>query len=110
MTEKFWGRAAKTIVFHQGANPISEGAHPDQFLATALSESDRIAEGVISQMTSGLRHARIPADRGAEFGRRLDAIAAEFVSGPRGGDTVFGFFYAVYPTDLPVLPAPKSLS
>ena len=110
MTERFWGRTARTIVFGQPAGPMTEGAHPDHFLATALAESDRIAEGDISQMTSGLRHARIPADRAADFARRLDALAVEFVDGPRGGDTVFGFVYAVYPTDLPVLPAPTSRS
>ena len=31
-------------------------------------------------------------------------LAVEFAKAPRGGERVYGFLGAVYPTDLPTLP------
>jgi DNA-binding transcriptional ArsR family regulator len=100
--ERFYGRAARTFVYTGAA-----GEH--DFLAQVAAERDheRIAEMIASDVEipygewggSTLRHARIPRDRIAEYVRRLDDLALEFIDEPRGGDVEFGLFYAVYPTN-----------
>jgi hypothetical protein len=55
-------------------------------------------------MKSTIRHARIPEDRAHEFFARVNELAEEFSALPRGGETVWGFVAAVYPTEHPILP------
>lgn len=50
-----------------------------------------------------LRHARIPHDRANEFAAEMLRIGEKFAGMERGGDTVYGFFVGVYPTDRPSL-------
>ena len=49
--------------------------------------------------TSTYRHARIPEDRAHEFADRLQALALEFAEEPRSGDTEFGLYIALFPTN-----------
>lgn len=112
MTEKFWGRTARTIVFDSDGDDTTCG---NRFLAEAVAETNRMASSTAVDPSapcydggsSGLRHARIPAELARQFSERLDALALEFAAAPRSGDVVFGFVYAVYPTDLPALPTPS---
>jgi DNA-binding transcriptional ArsR family regulator len=100
--ERFYGRVARTFVYTGAA-----GEH--DFLAQVAAERDhdRIAEMVASGTEipygewggSTLRHARIPHERVAEYVRRLDELALEFIDEPRGGDVEFGLYYTVYPTN-----------
>lgn len=111
-TERFWGRTGRTIMFGPMAptpadGPVA-GTNPPShsFIREALEESERVQrpDGDEGPGFTTLRHARITADRVREFTARLEALALEFASAERGGDTMYGLLVAVYPTDLPVLP------
>ncbi len=93
--ERFYGRTARSYVF-----PPTPGEVP--FLQLFVSEVDleRLSErhddhgaGLVT-----LRHARIPAERAAEYRDRLLALALEFVDEPREGDVEYGMYLALYPT------------
>jgi DNA-binding transcriptional ArsR family regulator len=91
--ERFYGRAATTFVL-----PLVPGEMP--FLRDVLAEID--LDGVAAEGAPGgvtYRRARIPAERAAEFGERLLRLALEFVDEPRSGDTEYGMFLALFPTN-----------
>ncbi|MFT3853097.1 MAG: winged helix-turn-helix domain-containing protein [Ilumatobacteraceae bacterium] len=96
LTERFWGRTARTIMIER----TDIGAQRDDhgFLAEAMS-TFRIGDPSLTT----LRYARIPEDRVAEYAARLDALAMEFIDERRGGDTVYGLLLALAPTDQPAL-------
>jgi hypothetical protein len=73
-------------------------------LAVAAAESIPAYEA--DQMRATLRHARIPAERAAEFWERVDELLRQFAQLPRSGDIVYGFVAGLYPTDFPTLPGP----
>jgi len=95
--ERFYGRTGRTIVI--GDTPLPSGAKPANFLSIAAGEVE-----IDTKIFASLRHARIPEAVAKEFFAKIAALAEEFTRIPRGGDTVFGFVGAVYPTDLPTLP------
>lgn len=99
--ERFYGRVARTIVIGDGGIP--DGARMGSFLTEAHNE---VVETVDDKMQSTIRHARIPKNRLEEFWERVAALADEFITLPRDGDTVYGFVAAVYPTGRPTLPTP----
>ena len=43
-------------------------------------------------------------EQAAEFWEEVMELAVRFAKAPRGGNRVYGFVGAIYPTDLPVLP------
>lgn len=97
--ERFYGRTARTITMP----PPPEGELP--FLSTANEEADfeRMASGdAICGFT--LRHARIPAERVAEYADRLMSLALEFHAEPRDGDVEYALLCGVFPTRRPVAP------
>lgn len=97
MTEKYYGRVGRTIIFSP-----EQGDRPRMFmLEEALQEAVHDPGNPLPLTT--IRRVRIPVERAVEFSERVIALAENFVDLPRGGDTVFGFVAAVYPTDLPVL-------
>ena len=98
MTEKFYGRAAHTVVYHG----IPETGDKMFMLQEALAEAV-IEEGSALPATT-LRHVRMSEEQAEEFWERVLDLAVEFAKAPRGGERVFGFLGAVYPTDLPTLP------
>jgi DNA-binding transcriptional ArsR family regulator len=100
--ERFYGRTATTYVL-----PDHPGEIP--FLRDLIAEADldRIATREVP-CGSTYRHARIPAERAAEFTARLHALALEFVAEPRGGDVEYGFYLALFPTNRQIGPRPTA--
>jgi hypothetical protein len=74
--------------------------------ALSVAAAESVPAHEADQLRSTLRHARIPAQRAAEFWQRVDALLREFAQLPRSGDTVYGFAAGLYPTDYPTLPDP----
>jgi DNA-binding transcriptional ArsR family regulator len=98
MTEKFYGRVAHTVVFHG----VPEAGNKLFMLQEALNEAV-VEEGAAMPATT-LRHVRMTEEQAAEFWEEVMELAVRFAKSQRGGDRVYGFVGAVYPTDLPVLP------
>lgn len=95
MTEKYYGRTGRTILFENSPKPDD----PMWFINDALSGMRKVEGEPLPMFTS--RVARIPMDRAVEFSERVLEVAEEFISLPRSGETVFGFLAGVYPTDHP---------
>jgi DNA-binding transcriptional ArsR family regulator len=108
--ERYYGRTARVfyvgVVNRPGEDPTTVHANA---LSVAAAESVPAHEA--DQLRTILRHARIPADRAAEFWERVvDEVAREFTQLHRSGDTVYGFAAGLYPTDYPTLPDPDDES
>lgn len=101
--ERYYGRTARTfyvgVVNRPGDDETTVHANA---LSVAAAESVPAHEA--DQLRTILRHARISAQRAAEFWERVDALTREFAQLPRSGDTVYGFAAGLYPTDYPTLP------
>src|SRR5919109_3807197 len=101
--ERYYGRTAR--MFYVG---VVSRPGDDKTLVHANALSVAAAESVpaheADQLRSTLRHARIPAQRAADFWQRADALLREFAQLPRSGDTVYGFVAGLYPTAFPTLP------
>lgn len=98
MTEKFYGRVAHTVVFHG----VPETGDKLFMLQEALAEAV-IEEGNPMPATT-LRHVRMSEEQAIEFWEEVLDLAVRFAKAPRGGERVYGFLGAVFPTNLPVLP------
>jgi len=96
LTEKYYGRVARTYLFPN----VDDQDKPD-FMVEAMGEMRPPTEEEEAFFT--LRHARLDGERILEFRGRLQALAEEFASLPRRGATVYGFIAGVYPTDRPSL-------
>jgi DNA-binding transcriptional ArsR family regulator len=95
MTEKYYGRTGRTIVFQATPKPDD----PMWFVDDALKHMDVEPGGKFPMFTS--RVARVPEERLSEFSQRILDLADEFLALPREGDTVYGFLAGVFPTDHP---------
>jgi DNA-binding transcriptional ArsR family regulator len=95
MTEKYYGRTGRTLVF--GKTPKADD--PLWFVNDSLKHMDFDSDSAFPMFTS--RVARIPEEHVAEFAERIKALAEEFLEIPRDGDTVYGFLAGVFPTDHP---------
>jgi hypothetical protein len=98
MEERFYGRTARTIQFpdHAHGNDLP-------FFADARAMVDR----EVPDDTPGfftMRSVRIPHDRAAEFCTRLEALALEFSTAPRGGTREFAMLLGLFATNRPVAP------
>jgi DNA-binding transcriptional ArsR family regulator len=98
MTEKYYGRVGRTILY-QGV----PGGSKLFMLQEAMDEAV-IEEGAALPMFT-LRHVRISPEHAVEFAARVIDLSEEFLALPRSGDTVWGFVAGVYPTNQPVLRA-----
>jgi len=96
LTEKYYGRTGRTIVFAS----LPDGSDATFMLRQAMAEMVVPDDEPLPMFT--VRRARIPAERAAEFAERAIALADEFVDQARGGDRMYGLVAGVYPTDLPV--------
>ena len=98
MTEKFYGRVAHTVVFHGAPNPGDKMF----MLQQALNETVLLPDSAMPATT--LRHVRMSEEQAVEFWEEVNKLAVRFAKAPRGGDRVYGFLGAIFPTDLPTLP------
>lgn len=101
--ERFYGRVAR--VFSVGPiQPQQVSTIPNPLVAAArASQTAHEAD----QLRAIVRHARIPAERAAEFWDRVFDLARDFSATPREGDTTFGFVVGLYPTEQPSLPSAR---
>lgn len=103
--ERYYGRTARTFFVGAIRSPGGRGTPVcESGLAVAAAESVPAHEA--DDLRSVVRHARVPAERAAEFWKRVVEVADEFTQIPRSGDTVYGFAAGLYPTDHPSLPEP----
>jgi DNA-binding transcriptional ArsR family regulator len=92
MHERFYGRAARTYVMPHQSDQLP-------FLEEVLAEVDmEHSTGPGRPAVVTYRRARIPAERAAEFAERMLSLSLEFVAEPRGGDTEYGMYLAMFPT------------
>ncbi len=97
ITEKFYGRTARTFVF-----PDMDESGERTFLDEAIAEMRDPDDDETALLT--LRRSRIPLERAEEFSERLLEIAEEFSTAKPGGTTTYGMVLGLYPTDRPSLP------
>ncbi|MGW6709403.1 ArsR/SmtB family transcription factor [Streptomyces sp. NPDC054956] len=105
--ERSYGRTAR--IFRVGTvGPAGGGSAPycNNDLATAAAESAPAHEA--DQLSSIVRHVRIPREQAQEFWARVLELANDYARLPRGGDVVYGFAAGLYPTDHPALPEAAS--
>lgn len=107
--ERYYGRTART--FYVGVvNRPGEDETTVHANALSVAAAESVPAHEADQLRTILRHARIPAERAAEFWERVDALTREFAQLPRSGGTVYGFAAGLYPTDYPTLPDPDEKS
>jgi DNA-binding transcriptional ArsR family regulator len=107
--ERYYGRTART--FYVGVvNRPGDDERTVHANALSVAAAESVPAHEADQLRTILRHARIPAQRAAEFWDRVDALTREFAQLPRSGDTVYGFAAGLYPTDYPTLPDPDDES
>jgi DNA-binding transcriptional ArsR family regulator len=99
MTEKFYGRVAHTVVFHG----LPDAQNKMFMLQEAMNEA--VVDDDAALPATTLRHVRMSEEQAAAFWEEVLELAVRFTKAPRGGDRVYGFLGAVYPTNLPVLPS-----
>lgn len=92
LEERFYGRVARTISFPRTGEGLPFFADAEAEADFDLMARDEAAAGFT------LRHARIPREVAEEFAARLDALAIEFSSLPRGGDVEYGMILGLFPT------------
>ncbi len=98
MTEKYYGRVARTIV----VKPAGGEKSGFPMLEEALAEARILdPEDPLPMLT--YRKVRVSQDRAVEFAARLVDLAEEFAAAPRGGEVVYGLIAGVFPTDRPTL-------
>ncbi|WP_328442127.1 winged helix-turn-helix domain-containing protein [Streptomyces sp. NBC_00457] len=102
--ERYYGRTAR--IFRVGTinSPTDGDTTPycNNDLATAATESAPAHQA--DQLSSIVRHVRIPREQAREFWTRVLELANDYTQLPRGGDVVYGFAAGLYPTDHPALP------
>ncbi|MDQ1014286.1 ArsR/SmtB family transcription factor [Streptomyces afghaniensis] len=100
--ERYYGRTAR--IFRVGTISTTHGTTPNcnNDLATAAAESAPAHQS--DQLSSIVRHVRIPREQAREFWARVLELANDYAQLPRGGDVVYGFAAGLYPTDYPALP------
>jgi DNA-binding transcriptional ArsR family regulator len=98
--ERFYGRTAR--IFYVGTVTPDQLPLTDNYLSVAAKESAPAHKA--DTMRAIMRYARIPEDRAAQFWRRVFDVVNEFSQLPRGGQTMYGFVVALYPTEHPSLP------
>lgn len=101
--ERYYGRTARLfrvgMINQPGDTPTVSFAND---LSVAAAEAAPAHEA--DDLSTVIRHVRIPRERAREFWEQVLALTQEFTQLPRSGDTVYGFVAGLYPTDHPTLP------
>jgi DNA-binding transcriptional ArsR family regulator len=100
--ERYYGRTGRTINVGVVRRP-GDTATPVCINGLSVAATESVPAHEADKLYTTLRHARIPAQRAAQFWERVEALIREFTQLPRSGDTVFGFAAGLYPTDHPTL-------
>jgi len=98
--ERYYGRTAR--VFYVGAIRPEQRSAITNTLGEAAAESD--AAHAADELRAIHRHARIPAERAAEFWEEVLVVARRFSALSRRGDTSYAFVAGLYPANYPRLP------
>jgi DNA-binding transcriptional ArsR family regulator len=101
--ERYYGRTGRTINVGVVRRP-GDTETPVCINGLSVAAAESVPAHEEDKLYTTLRHARIPAQRAAQFWERVEALVREFTELPRSGDTVFGFAAGLYPTDHPTLP------
>jgi len=99
---KSYGRTTRTCLIGDKTVAGFDIA-PDRFPRTAATEFAAAKTDAAMSPLCGLRHARIPDDRAAEWAERLEDLAQGFLAEAREGETTYGLLVAMYPTRRPHL-------
>ncbi len=105
--ERYYGRTARVFIVGVVRQP-GDTATPVCVNALSVAAAESVPAHQADALRTILRHARIPAERAAEFWDRVVALAGEFTQLARSGETVHGFAAGLYPTDHPALPEPDN--
>jgi DNA-binding transcriptional ArsR family regulator len=102
--ERFFGRTAR--MFYVGVGETAgDVALPLDFNDFDVAAQESQPAYSAHQLRSFIRHARISADRSAEFWKRVMPLVDEFDGLPRAGRTTYGFVVGIYPIPgYPTLP------
>lgn len=95
---KYYGRTARTFLL---PSMTDVGVGKDFMFAEAAREMAAGLEAGLDQTMepmTAVRYARIPVERAEEWGRRFAELMIEFTTQERGGTTVFGATFAIFPT------------
>lgn len=95
MTEKYYGRTGRTLLFEETPKPDD----PMWFINDALKHM--VVEPGDKYPMFTTRVARVPEEHIEAFGERVLELAEEFLTLPREGDRVFGLLAGLFPTDHP---------
>jgi DNA-binding transcriptional ArsR family regulator len=98
LTEKFYGRVARTVVY----KGVSGQKSPLSMLREAMEET--VIDDDLAMPAFTLRHVRMTEETAAKFWQQVAELSDRFMEAERGGDRVYGFIGGVFPTDLPTLP------
>lgn len=96
MTEKYYGRTARTIILGKAHE------HDPFFMLDAVRREAAPGDEEALPMFT-MRRARITEEQAVAFTERVLELAEEFLAQPRAGDRVFGLIAGVYPTALSAL-------
>jgi len=101
--ERYYGRTGRTLYVGVVRRP-GDTTTPVCINGLSVAAAESVPAHEADRLYATLRHARIPAQRAAQFWKRVEALIREFTELPRSGDTVYGFAAGLYPTDHPTLP------
>lgn len=99
LTEKYYGRVARTVVY----KGLPDERNPLFMLRQALGEA--VLDEHLALPAFTLRHIRMTEEQAVEFWHEVVALGERFMEAQRGGERVYGFVGGVYPTALPTLPS-----
>ncbi len=102
--ERYYGRTGRTVSVGVVRRPDDTEA-PVCINGLSVAAAESVPAHEADRLYTTIRHARIPAQRAAQFWERVEELVREFTQLPRSGDTVYGFAAGLYPTDHPTLPA-----
>jgi DNA-binding transcriptional ArsR family regulator len=101
--ERYYGRTGRTLYVSVVRRP-GDSATPVCINGLSVAAAESVPAHEADRLYTTLRHARIPAQRAAQFWEQVEELIREFTQLPRSGDTVYGFAAGLYPTDYPTLP------